>query len=114
MANHGLYLILLLSMGAVILSALVCIWVILSTSKLGKEDRISPIPSEVKKATRGALPREPKLREAESTFALEAEEKLVETTLPRKLEINLEGTRGAILQAYFKAMKAVRKRPRFQ
>ena len=109
MASYELYLILVLCMGAVILSALACIWMILSTSKFGKEHRLLSILSKVKKLARGAPLTEPEPKEAETSSALEVEQKLVESTLPQKLEINLEGTRGTILQAYFKTMKAVGK-----
>ena len=104
MANYELYLIVLLFMGAVILSAFVCIWVILSTSKFGKEHRLLSIPSQAKEPAGGAPATEPELEEAESPSVLEVEEKLVESTLPQKLEISLEGTRGnyftGILQGY--------------
>jgi len=91
MADYELYLIVLLCMGAIILSASVCIWMILSTSKFGKEYRLFPILWEAKKAATVPSPREPELKEAEAASALEAGEELAETILPQKLEISLEG-----------------------
>ena len=109
MANYELYLIVLLGLGAIILSALACIWLILSTSKSGKEHRPFPVPSQVKEEIPVLVPPgEPELEEAEPTSALlEVEEELVEAGLPGKLGISLEGTRGTILQRYFESMKAV-------
>jgi hypothetical protein len=108
MADYELYLIVLLCMGAVILSALVCIWWILCAGKSGKEHRLFPVPSWLKEEIPVlAPPEELELEEAEPTSALGVEEELVETGLPGKFGMSLEGTRGTILQRYFESMKAV-------
>ena len=106
MANYELYLIFLLCSGVIVLSALACIWVMLSAGKPGREDRTSPTTQRQGKPARGVPPTKLELKGEETTSALEVEE-LVDTTLHWKPEASLEGSRGAILQAYYKAMKIV-------
>jgi len=103
MASYELYLIFLIYSGAIILSALACIWIMLSTSKPGKENGSHLVPPERNKVAESAQPGKLESIQEMTTPALEIE-RLVETTPLWKPKTSLEGSKVAILQAYYKAM----------
>lgn len=103
MASHELYLIFLIYSGAIILSALACILIMLSTSKPGKENGSHLAPPERNKVAESAQPGKLESIQEMTTPALEIE-KLVETTPLWKPKTSLQGSKVTILQAYYKAM----------
>ena len=105
MAGYEQYLIVILFAGLIIIFSLVCIWMILSSGKPRKEDGGIPVSPEIGKLTEDTQTEEPEPIPEKTTPALEVA-KPDESALPWKPEI-LEGSRGAVLQAYYRAMKIV-------
>ena len=77
----------------------------LSTGKPGKQEGRIPVPSEIDKLAEDTQPGELESIPEQSTPASEVD-KLDEGALPWKPE-TLEGSRGIVLQTYYKAMKIV-------